>query len=362
MQRIAFFCYDNQVNYHHVGGMDSLVRRLAHALIKLGDQVDIVHYGSDNYQSEQLCDGIKQLHFCDFEDACQFLSEECDDVLSIHLRRADRIKYAKFRRQWQNKVRFHHIYSVWNESRIKRELLFSEARLFPFNGCLFCLSPRFYKTVSRWSKRAVLLLPPVDHSYFCTPSEKSNSDKLRIAFAGRVDPGKGVQNALDVFSRLGDKMDIDARVCGYAWSHRAETIEMHESLIANPEIRYEPVEYKKWDQNVDDDIVSILHNSDILLLPYQKLSSTVDTPLLLLEGMASLCTIITPPLGDLHLLYGESIFNIGSPWDSYEVVDLILAGREQLHEERGRILLQNDSLCFDSKSVAAQLKKSMLDC
>jgi len=350
--QIVFLGLKNSFDFYHIGGMDSLVRRLALGLAELGNQVEFVHYDADQEKTEQNCHRITIHHFRKFNDALKHLvASECDHVVSIYLRPRDRLNYACFRRTHRGSIRFHCICSCWHEVRFRRELFFAEARLFPFNGTLFCVSPRIYRYVSQWASQAALLLPPVPESYFCRPEEKRGNNKLRLTYAGRVDPGKGTERAVEVFERLGARKDVEARLCGFAWSHRKETVELHERLLANPNIRYEPVEYKGWSPEVDENFCRLLRGADILLLPYEKLSSTVDTPLLLLEGMASLCAIITPHLGDLHATYGPSEFNLSEGWDTDAAIELIHRMRESLSAERERLDRRNQNLAFNTSST-----------
>ncbi len=363
MQRIAFFTSVNQINFNHVGGLDSLARRLAIPLAESGDMIYYVHYGAAKSECVEEAPRVHQVYCKTFEEACEFLASHCDDVVSFYLMPKDRLTYARFRRSQGNNVRFHHYYSVWNESRLKRELLFAEARLFPFNGCLFSVSPRFDKLVSTWSNKSVLLLPAVSESFYRNIKDKNDDGVLRITYAGRIDPGKGTREAVDVMERLASRSDIKAKVSGYAWSHRRATLQMHEEIKENKNIIYETVEHTKWEPEVDAGIAQLLRETDVLLLPYQKLSSTMDMPLLLLEGMASLCAIITPQFGDLHDVYGaDSPWNLIGPWETDKVVELILANRAHLNKERQCLMETVKSLQVDDITIANRFKKATLGC
>lgn len=359
--RIAFWGRDKSFDFNHIGGMESLVRRLGLSLARLGDQVEFVYYAAQEEKYDSLSEGIKLSYFKNFKDSLDYIvSLKCDHVISIYLTPRDRLTYAHFRKTHKDKVKFHHIYSSWNKSRIKRELLFAEARIFPFNGTLFCISPRIQKYVSRWAPHSTLLLPPVPQSYFCQPNDKPADGKLRVTFAGRVDPGKGTDRAADVLGRIGKNMNVEARLYGFAWSHRPQTIELHGQLLANHDIDYISTEYKSWSPKADENLCNILRETDILLLPYEKLSSTVDTPLLLLEGMANLCAVITPPLGDLHDTYGNSKFLLQGVWDTGKVVKLIGCASELLPAERKRLVLQNNQLGFNAKTVTENFRNHLL--
>lgn len=361
--KIAFFGLVNSFDFDHIGGLDSLTRLLAQQLVKFGDEVHFVHYGAQQRAHHSLDDRLHLQYFLSIGEAFEYLDgHNFEHVVSIYVLPSDRLQFAGFRKAKGASIQFHHIYSIWAESRIKRELLFVEARLFPYNGYLFCLSPRFFRYVSQWSRRAAMLWPPVAEAYFCAPDEKENHGTLRIAYAGRVDPGKGTGQAIEVFRRLANYPDIEMRLSGYAWSHMPETVRLHESLIKDPRITYEPVEFEKWSPDVDARLMSFLRKTDILLLPYRNLSSTIDTPLLLLEGMANLCAIITPPFGDLHDTYGQSIFNLTGGWETEAVVGLVEKAHDHLRDERVRLYRQNANLRFDVPSVTEGFRKSLREC
>ena len=359
--RIAFFGLAFSFDFYHIGGTESLTRRIALRLAELGEQVEFVYYGAPEDKSEQPRDGIVLLYFRCLDDALAHIARvDCDHVISIYLLPRDRLTYAQFRRRRGSTIRFHHIYLGWNESRIRRTIYFAEAQLLPFNGTLFCVSPRIHRYVSQWARHAVLFLPPVSESYFCVPEGKSNYNKLRLAYAGRIDPCKGTDRVVEVFEYLKSQQDIEARLFGFAWSHRRETIMLHERLLANPDIRYEPVEYKSWSPEVDENLCQFLKETDILVLPYEKLSSTVDTPLLLLEGMANLCAVVTPSLGELHDIYGESIFNLVGDWSTEAAAKIIERGRPQLVSERKRLKARTKELGFDIRQATERFRRSLV--
>ncbi len=358
---IAFLGFDRSIDFAHIGGMDSLVRRLALRLAELGDQIEFVHYDAEEEKSERPCDGIELRYFKRLDDALEHLvSSDCDHVVSIYLRPRERLAYARFRRAQKKSIWFHHVYSCWHESRIKRELLFAEARRFPFNGTLFCISPRIHQYVSRWAPRAALLWPSVPNSFFCQPEEKTNPEKLCLTYAGRIDHGKGITSVLEVFERLAAYNDIETHLCGFAWSHQSKTVRLHERLLADSNIRYEMVKYEGWSPQVEENLRLLLRKTDILLLPYKKLSSTIDTPLLLLEGMANLCAVITPALGDLYETYGNSEFNLGDNWNADGVVGLVQNSRMFLEDERQRLQKRNSLLQFNTNSVVEKFRRLLL--
>jgi glycosyltransferase involved in cell wall biosynthesis len=359
--KIAFFGLVNSFEFKHIGGVDSIIRRLSLSLAKLGDHVDLVLYGAAQNESHHIQENIQQKLFQTFIAALGWLKGQYDHIVCVYLKPWDRIRFAHFRKEQDKCTIFHHFYFGWNESRLKRELLFSEAKFWPFNGYLFCISPRIHRYVSQWASRAELIFPAVPESYFCDFYDKSNNGKLRVTYAGRIDVGKGVIEAVEVCRQLTGRIDAETHICGFVWPHKQQTIQLHKKLLSDNNIVYEPVDYKYWTPQVDDNLMRLLRQSDILLLPYRKLSSTIDTPLLLLEAMANLCAVITPSLGDLHEIYGPSYFNLRDGWSTNAVVRLIENARGHLEAERHRLTQQNASLHFDTKSVVEKFRKFLYE-
>lgn len=336
--RLAIFGSYKSFDYHQIGGMDSLARRLGIELINRGVEVSFVHFGCPEERSKKTAEGISICYFVRFDDALRFMTGQFDHVLTIYVPPKQRPIWMRFRRNECRRTYFHKLYSGWSECWLKRTMGFAEAMIMPYNGTLFCVSPRLKQQVSKWSKRAALLLPPVPESYFLKPEDKPKNNRLRITYMGRVDPGKGVSVAIGLFRYLAKKApEIETRICGYPWKHKPETMKLHKELLTQDEIIYEPTVFEGYSQAVDKNVRRVLRETDILFLPYDKLSSTIDTPLLLLEGMAHLCVVITRPLGNMPDLYGTDKWMLPKNFQHPEVVCLLKKLKDDLGNERIRL-------------------------
>jgi glycosyltransferase involved in cell wall biosynthesis len=353
--QIAFFGAYKSFDYHQIGGMDSLARRLGIELIQRSDEVSFVHFNCPEERSGKTAEGISISYFVRFDDALRFMARRFDHVLTIYVPPKQRLIWMRFRNKESHRTYFHKLYSGWSEYWLKRTMGFAEAMIMPYNGTLFCVSPRLKQQVSKWSKRAALLLPPVPESYFLKPEDKPKNKRLRITYMGRVDPGKGVSVAIGLFRYLAKKApEIQTRICGYPWKHKPETMKFHEELLTQDEIIYEPTVFEGYSQAVDKNVRRVLRETDILFLPYDKLSSTIDTPLLLLEGMAHLCVVITRPLGGLPEVYGSGEFMLPNISDKERCLELLRQLSGRLNEERIRLAIQNKKLKFQACEVARQ--------
>lgn len=353
--RIALLGLYRSFDYHHIGGTDFLARRLGCELVRRGEEVDFVHFGVPQEKEEDTPEGMRLRYCRTFEDGLQALAGHYDNVLTIYVPPRQRLAFARFRQREARRTRFHVLYTGWPESRLKRELLFLESRLAPYNGYLFCASPRQQRHVSKWSNRTMLLLPPVPESYFLRPEEKSRHDRLRVVYMGRIDPGKGTPAAIALFRHLGNRTEFETRIYGYPWSHKPETMQLHEQLLAQDVIPYEPTEFEGYSPAVDARVHSTLRETDVLYLPYDKLSSTIDTPLLLLEGMAHLCAVITRPLGSMPEIYGTDEWMVLDISNLEASSELLMQLANRLSHERKRLFTRCRELQFQTTSAANHL-------
>jgi len=350
--RIAFFGSYQCFDYHHIGGVDSIARRLGVELVDRGEDVDFVHFNCPKKTSEIVSERFTLYYFHSLSSALEHMAGQYDHVLNFHVPLRQRLRWMRFRRRESKRTRFHIMFTGWHKNCVRRLRTFVEARIEPYNGTHFCISPRIYQYVASWGKRTKLLLPPVPENYFLAPEDKPKHQHSNITYMGRLDPGKGTPVAIGLFQYLARKgVKVESRICGYPWKHKPNTMELYEKLLSQDEILYEAVEFEGYSQAVEDNVRKVLRETDILLLPYDKLSSTVDTPLLLLEGIAHLCAIVTRPLGNMPEIYGTDKFMLDNLEDYQKVEALIEKVQGKLEAERDRIRSRCNSLKFTTKDI-----------
>lgn len=357
--KVAFLGAYGSFDYFRIGGMESLTRRLTAGLMAQGHQADFVLYGAPAAQSLVAGLGIGVYYCTNLQEALSTIARKHDQVVAIYLRPRDRLSYLHFWRVNRRRLRFHQLFASWPEAALKRRAAFLEARLYPVNGRLFCLSPRIYEYVNTWSQRALLLLPPVPEQYFLRPEDKPHEGKLRITYIGRTEAGKGISDVIDLFTRLQGHPEIDLELQGFHHGHVKDAVRTHQWLERQQDIRYFYTPFASYSPEVDKRLRAVLKRTDILLLPYRRLSSTMDTPLLLLEGMASLCAVLTRPLGDIPRIYGPSPFLVSGAENMRDTVHRVLKDRNLLDEERQRIMRQNESLGFGLDKIINQFIDSL---
>lgn len=357
--KIAFFGLYGSFGHYNIGGTDSIVRRISYELVEKGHKVDFVTYGAPKRNFLQGENNVPVYDFESINDAFDAMAGVYDHVITIYLLPRQRLSYLLFRRHEGNRTYFHYIFQAWPESPLKRRLMFAESRLYPYNGFLFCVSPRLNNYVSKFSKRSVLLFPPVPEDYFLTQEKKPENKRLSVTYMGRLDPGKGIAFAIELFRYMAEKSpEIQTRIYGYPWKYNPETKRIHDELLAQDTIYYEATEYEKYSPTVDEKVQNVLRETDILFLPYDKLSSTIDTPLLLLEGMAHLCIVVTRPLGDMPEIYGTNDSMGPTLSDHNACLNLIKNASLELGRERSRL----ETRCRELKFSVSEVVETLLNC
>lgn len=354
--KIAFFGLKSAFDYFQIGGVESFIRRLSACMVKKGDQVDYIFYGADQEKSTSPYQGFTLRYFKQFDKALEAINEKYDHVITVYLLIKHRTQYAFFRKKHNNKTSFHFIYFGWPDSLIKRKLYFSEARFFPYNGKLFCISKRQYEYVKMWAKNAEYILPPVPEDYFLKPEEKPTNKKIKITFLGRIDPRKGILEAIELFSALKGSDKYECSIFGIHVKEDGESLRLHRLLKEQNKIKYIETDRKHHSLEIGKSVKQILKQTDILFLPYEKLSSTIDMPVTLLEAMASLCVVVTKPFGNIPDIYGKSEFTIPPTKFSENVLNMLNKLRyDDILRERKRIFLQNESLAFNLNVIGKKL-------
>lgn len=351
--RIAFWGWKNSFDYFQIGGTESFVRRLTSKLNDNEIKVDYIMYGSEQRKDIVINPRLKLKYFIKFKDALETLRSCYDNIITIYLFPLDRLKFAHFRKKHNSNIKFHFVYTGWPDSSIKRRLLFLEAKLFPYNGQLFCISERQYKHLKQNSKNVTYLIPPVPEDFFVEPKNKPIHKKIKITFLGRIDSGKGIEDVIEAFVRLSANSRYECSIYGIHLTGNKKSLDIHNQLKAQNIIKYVEVDRLVYSQNIEDMVRDILRSTDIFVQPYKRLSSTIDTPLLILEAMASLCIVVTKPFGNLPEIYGQSNFFIGESNFTEQFIKIVSdLSIDDILAERQRVYKQTRSLGFeDNRTV-----------
>ena len=351
--RMAFLGLRESFDYFQIGGVESFIRRIILQIVRLGNEVEYILYGSDENKVLKPLPGLTLRYFKKLKDAFDLIPGNYDSIISLYFLPKDKLKFAFFRRRYNNLIKFHFIYFNWPDLVLKRKIYLLEPKIFPYNGKLFCISKRQYNYVKKWTDNTAYLLPPVPENYFLKPEEKPKNKKIKITFLGRIDTGKGIEEVINIFRMLKNNGRFECRIYGIHIQEDKESLKIHNWLKNQKEIKYFEIDRMNYSPQVENMVRQILKETDIFIQPYQKLSSSIDTPLLLSEAMASLCCVITKPFGNIPDIYGESEFLVPAKVPLVEYVfELVKKVKyKDIINERERIFKRNKELNFNTESI-----------
>ncbi len=180
----------------------------------------------------------------------------------------------------------------------------------------FVFSKRLEVLAKLITNNVTFQYPPISQVYISKLAPPKGI-KEKILFAGRLSRDKGLDVVLDVYKKLSkDKFYLG--IIGY--------------FSTDADKKY----YEEKLKRVDLDFLQIispvtklvaqnrlpLNEYNILLLPYQDLAPTLDTPLLILEGLSSQCKVITSDIGSLSSIKGN-IFLVKEYTDSSKFLEMV---------------------------------------
>src|SRR3990172_11387975 len=144
--RIAFFGQQSAFDYNHIGGSESITRRLAKQLTETCDSegVDYVLFHAPRTEEQIVTPRVRVRYFQTYAEAARALLAGYDHVVSLHLPRQERARYALVRAMQHHRLKFHAFRTMFNPSSAKGCLGLVVFFLSPLNGRLFEFSPGFF--------------------------------------------------------------------------------------------------------------------------------------------------------------------------------------------------------------------------
>lgn len=361
--KVAFFGLQECFDYFHISGFQSFIRRISSGLVQNGIKIDYILYGSKVSNVVQINHNWNLRYFIDLKDAIHYMSEIPYEHI-IHVRMQsyiDRFNNAFLYKRYLN-ARYHYMLFTWPDSNIKRKLLFLEAIVNSRNGTIICVSPRLYKSLKKYVKNVELIFPPVPKNYFLKIEEKPKNKKIKVTFLGVIYPDKGIDEVIKIFLALKDDPKFEFAIYAIYEPRNKNSIEIRNWLKNQNHINYFEVDRYSYTPAVEDMVRALLRDTDIFIQPYRSLGATVDIPLLLLEAMASLCAVITTPLGNIPDVYGNSKFLIETKNSISHIISFLKnISFEEIEKERERIFEQNNKLEFEACKVVQQFIQVLTD-
>jgi glycosyltransferase involved in cell wall biosynthesis len=331
----AFFAEYKTFSFDALGGLESIARRLARGLIRKGVPASFVFFGAPHNARRTTYCGIEICEFQRFSDSLRWIKQSCKYQMTFYLRPNYRPFFLLFARHNASTLRQYYYSTVWNKNKGARFLRRLEAMAMPSNTIFYSASERLQEEMQRATVRTELLLPPVPDDFF--QECKSTADGLpKVAFLGRIDPRKGADFAHRVFKQLAD-IGFQVIIYGYPWKQNAASVHLHEALKAQTQVRFVGAAHTSYTHQTDLLLKNIYSTTDILFLPYSDLSSTVDSPLVVLEGMAHGCAIVARKNPHLQSLYGSGAWMLDPSAEPNDAVAMIQRLSLVLDEEKRRV-------------------------
>jgi glycosyltransferase involved in cell wall biosynthesis len=241
-----------------------------------------------------------------FSDALKGLSKlKCDIVVEVYIHKRYYPKYLAFKKRNKKVVKFFTIFMTGADSSTKRWLRKTFRAM--FCSTVFAVSPNLVDELKHDGVRAVWLPPPVPDCYF-SASLRRPKHKVVISFLGRIDPNKGLYELSSVFDALSRSNQVTCRIRGYYIADDAKSVELHKRLGALAAVDYSAERHCSYhyDPGKEQDVLRYLSETDILVLPYKNLKKTLNLPLLVLEGLATECVVISRDVGAIRQIVGSA--------------------------------------------------------
>lgn len=356
VKRICFFGAVDACDPMKIGGCESLTRRLATGLSERDYSVAVVMYGAEKEEMKDDFFGkdvILQYHKT-FLGALKGLNElKCEMVFEMYVHKRYYPLYLAYKYKNRGKKKFATILMTSPENAIKRWL----RKIFRVMFCsnIFAVSPHLVEELKMDGIEAEWLPPPVPDFYFQTFEDKSNS-AIIISYLGRIDANKGLGELEPIFKRLLDSNNVTIKVRGYYVPSDRGAVKLHDTFMGLKGVDY--LAKLKNDclylPEKEKEIVKYLSGTDILVLPYKTLKGTVELPLLVLEGLAAGCVVLSKNVGDIRDVIGNTEC-IARDFEEFKEKLGKLCDPEKLRTVKGLLKSKNLFSTFAASEVVNRL-------
>jgi len=364
MQKIAFIGYYKTFRYQDIGGQNSIVRRISNSM-SANREIFHLSYGIESKRFNASINGIKQHHFVNFRSMLHFAYEnDILDLIIVYLKPVDYLKLLTFR-IFHETMTFHALITGMSSTFLKRTIYKLTTRRV-VNGKIFCVSKRLASVFETCGERVIHILPPVDDSFFCDMSfrDKKIPKKIRIAFMGRIDHGKGADIAIKFFENCTLPPErFEFFLYGYPLESDARSLAIHNKLLdKNCTINYvQTLLWNGYSPKVDEFLSSIIDEVDLFYLPYRTINSTIDTPLVPLEILSRGGIFLTTDFQQLRdITYDKQFIQPFSETSKISVIEdrILRLLNEHDPQSQSRFL---EELDFKTSSVASLLERSICE-
>jgi len=352
---IAFFGWVNACDPSRLGGTEALVRRLALGLSHRGHTVSVVMYGTKNNQirDDFFGEPMTCRYFRSFSDALrELVSLKCTTVIKTYIHKRHCLQYLAFRRRQQERMRFLTILMSGPDRMLKERLgMMLKAK---YCNTVLAVSPTLATALQECGTHAVWLPPPVPDEYFASPRDGRKA-RVVVSFLGRIDPNKGLHEVSSVFEALSRTDRFDLRIKGYYIPDNPESVQLHERLQRLAGVEYSAeAQDSCYDPRREQEVLRYLLQTDVLVLPYRNLTGTLGLPLIVLEGLAARCLVISRDVGDISRIVARNDLLMHRPHDLREKLER-LSSVEAVEAERARLDTSSTFSTFAATRVVDRL-------
>ena len=330
MRKLRIISFKNCIELSQIGGTHTIVRRLLGGQNFDAENSELLIYGLSENSSEVI-QGVPHFYFRTLRDLVSYMAKEKSSrqdwcALIFYLKPKDRLYFLVYRFISRRNIEYFKYVTEYPESTFKRYFALIDSLILRYNGGYLCVSRRLSRLYGRFFSNAHVLPPPVSDKYF-SQAEQPIADGLgntkTISFFGRSSLGKGT----DVVERLFESLQKKYPECYFhIGSYRAnENILSEAHTLVNGKAELSGAE---WSEQGEKGYINSLLGTDIVVLPYRLLSSTIDTPLVLLEAIACNKVVLTTDVGDLRYLRAPKLFVFSDLVELSRGLESILDGSE----------------------------------
>ena len=274
---IAFVGSSRTIDPFTLGGIQTIIKELASYLVKQGN--DVTFHQIDRYKKGEheleTPTGIIPIHYGSVGDIRKTLLTRRFDVINfIQTPFANPVFtirfYLKKRVSRTTTTKF-----IFTYPPFRQAVFFQPIKYRWLIDKCYTFSWRLQEEVKSVTPHVCFLHPPVSDVFFRHRRTDTSKNKACLMYSGRLSRDKGLDVVIDVFQRM-DRQKYRLVIAGYFASAEDRTIyeEKLKSLNLDELIMLET------NRLPDEFTHPPLHRCDILLLPYQNMTPTVDLPLI----------------------------------------------------------------------------------
>ncbi len=316
--KFLFVGSEKNLDLDRIGGIESVMRELISFLVRQGNKVEILLINDDKKDKKVFIteNGDVPIFIMKKSEARKYILGNFDVINFLQSPFENPFFALRFflMKKMKNTlaVKLYFTFPTVNnidiQQKMKLKFLIDKTLVF---------SKRMENKLKKITKDVTFLYPPVSEYYIKNKRNNRKKEKIEILFAGRLSRDKGLEIVIDVFKELPDS-EFSKNIIGYFADKSDEEKYLPRLQNINPD-KLEIEEHKN--ENRERAFLP-LNQYDILLLPYQELGPTLDTPLLILEGLASGCIIVTSGIEPVSSIEGNIIF-VKNFTESSQFIDAI---------------------------------------